>query len=363
MLPKVCFDEAGNTGQNLLDVSQQVFTLASISMSNDEALDALQVLTDGSRRAEVHFQALKRNVRGQDKVVRFLQQSCFKPEVVKLSMIHKPFMVTTKVVDLLIETLAHRDGIDLYERGGNIATANLIHTTMPVFVGANEFASFLQNFVSMIRRKQVHDVETFYQHVHALWVANRGKTFEGFLSLFLASFEIVDEVLAAADVVMLDPAVPDFVVHCDAWGEHFGQEFDVIHDVSKPIEHGKEILEILMAKDESEVLVGYDIRKFKMPLRATGIEFADSKDFPQLQVADVFASAFAYWGHRVASGRIDDEFWRELNSLDLARFAINGIWPTADVTPEALGMDEVGGINPVDFTTELIDRQQSKREK
>jgi len=363
MTPKVSFDEAGNTGQNLLDGSQLVFTLASVCMNTEEAVDALKVLTSGSRKAEVHFKELKRTPRGQEKILRFLEQLVFTPEVVKLSLIHKPFMVTTKIVDLLFENLAHRDGIDLYERGGNIATANLIQTTMPVFVGDDAFSSFQDKFVSMIRRKKPEDVDAFYRFTHSLWMSNLGKDFEGFLAVFLASSEIISEVLVTADVVMLDPAVPSFVVHCDAWGDQFVQDFDVVHDASKPIEHEKEILHILMAKDEQEVLVGYDIRKFTMPLRATGIQFADSKDVPQLQVADVFASAFAYWGHKIASSTIDDSFWREVNSLELTRFMINAIWPSDDVTPQSLSMEEVGGINTVDYTTDLIERQMSKRKK
>jgi len=356
MAPKVSFDEAGNTGQNLLDTTQQVFTLASVCMNTEEAVEALKMVIAGSRKAEVHFKGLKRTPRGQEKILRFLDQTVFTPEVVKLSMIHKPFMVTTKIVDLLVETLAHRDGIDLYERGGNIATANLIHAVMPVFVGDDAYSAFQDKFVAMIRWKKPEDISTFYRFTQSLYLANQGKDFEGFLALFLGSFVIISEILAAADFVMLDPAVPSFVVHCDAWGNQFVRNFDVIHDVSKPIEHEKEILHILMAKDEKEVLVGYDIRKFTMPLRATGIQFADSKDVPQLQVADVFTSAFAYWGHKIASRTIDDGFWRELNSLELSKYMINSIWPSQDVTPEALGTDEIGGINTVDYTEQLINK-------
>jgi hypothetical protein len=358
---QVCFDEAGNTGQNLLDDTQQVFTLSSVCMSTEQAVDALAVLTQGSKKPEVHFQDLKRTPKGKEKILRFLEQPIFIPDVVKLSLIHKPFMVTTKIVDLLIETLAHRDGIDLYERGGNIATANLIQAVMPVFVGNEAFSLFQYKFVNMIRRKGDNDVDDFYKFVEALWSANNGKTFEGFLATFLASSQIIDEVLASADVIMLDPAVPSFVTHCGAWGEQLGRQFDVIHDSSKPIQHGKEILEILMSKDEPDVLVGYDIRKSVFPLKATGVQFADSQVLPQLQVADMIASSFGFWGHRIAAGTMDDGFWRELDSLKLARLSVCDIWPSHEVTPKGLGMEEVGGVNAVDYTGDLIQRQKNKR--
>lgn len=158
----------------------------------------------------------------------------------------------------------------------------------------------------------------------------------------------------------MDPAVPSFVTHCAHWGEVLKGPFDILHDMSKPIEHEKEILSMLMAKDEKDIIIGYDIRKFGLPLKATGIVFADSKVVPQIQIADIFASAFAYWSNKLTGTVVLDDFWRQLDGLNLAQYLINSIWPSSDVTPKSLGTEEVGGINTVDYTSDLIKRQRHK---
>jgi hypothetical protein len=64
-------------------------------------------------------------------------------------------MVVTKVVDVLVETMAYRDGIDLYKNGVNIATANLHYYGMPAFCGKERSRQFLDAFVAMIRQQDI----------------------------------------------------------------------------------------------------------------------------------------------------------------------------------------------------------------
>lgn len=359
MNPVVAFDESGNTGQNLLDKTQLVFTLASVNLDYKESMEALDIFKkDG--KDEPHFVNLKRRPSGQQKIIEFLKYNKFNSERIKVSAIHKPYMVTTKIVDLLIENLAKQDGIDLYERGCNIATSNLIHTIMPILCGKTEFEEFQGNFVAMMRKKP-DSKETFYRHTLKLFQSCTNEDFGGFLATFIKSKDIIDRIIDQAGVTILDPAVPSFVAHCAHWGEVFNGPFDILHDMSKPIEHEKELLSMLMARDEKDVVIGYDIRKFVLPLKATGVVFADSKVVPQIQIADIFASAFAYWSNKLADVPVEDEFWLQLDDLNLAQYLINGIWPSSDVTPESLGTEEVGGINTVDYTSDLIERQRRKQ--
>ena len=73
----------------------------------------------------------------------------------KVTVIHKGYMIIAKVVDMLIEPLAHRDGLDLYKQGCNIALANLYYTVMPEVCGEIEFRIFQKRFVEMIRKKTI----------------------------------------------------------------------------------------------------------------------------------------------------------------------------------------------------------------
>src|SRR5947208_417377 len=134
MKPLIAFDEAGNSGGNLLDPEQPVFVLASVHLENNRALELAS--PDGT---ELKFGTLKRSERGQRRIIELLNSPDLDGDSVLIASFHKPFMVITKLVDLLVEPLRYAGGIDLYERGANLALANLFHFTMPTFLGSQRF--------------------------------------------------------------------------------------------------------------------------------------------------------------------------------------------------------------------------------
>ncbi len=132
LIPTIYFDESGNTGSNLLDNDQPVFTLASCDFSQKEADRLLQLI--GSRaESELHFKRLKRNKAGQDGIIRMLRDPAVNPTRVKINVFLKRFMVTSKIVDLLIEHMLHLRGFDLYINGQNIALSNMLFICFPLW--------------------------------------------------------------------------------------------------------------------------------------------------------------------------------------------------------------------------------------
>ena len=357
--PLVAFDESGNTGQNLLDPMQPVFSLASVYLTDWQTDEAIKILSSQLVK-EIKFTKLRKTKRGQQKIISLLRSEHINPNTVKVNIVHKSYMVTGKIVDLLIETLAHRDGINLYERGANIALSNLYHTCLPVVCGEARFISLQQSFVEMIRRKDNASVDKFYDTCQDLYDFCKLPGFKPHIAKMMASRSIVSEVLEAANIAALDPAVTSFVLHCAEWGSYFGQEFDLVHDESKPVSHEQQLLSCLMAKDESEVEVGYDYRKMTLPLKASGIRFADSKTIRQLQVADIIAGASAYWGAGLAGANVDNNFHKDLDTGGLRSLIINAIWPSSDMTPKELGTEDFGGIDMVDHVAKLISKQRRK---
>ncbi|MBF4366359.1 DUF3800 domain-containing protein, partial [Vibrio anguillarum] len=103
---------------------------------------------------------------------------------------------------------------------------------------------------------------------------------------------------------------------------------------SHSIEKQREMFAMLMDWTQENVELGYDRRKFDLPLKGKSLKFADSKKHKQVQVADIIASSFAYWAAGVSRGETEDYFFLELDKLNLDRFiGHNKIWPTADVDP------------------------------
>lgn len=307
----VAFDESGNTGQNLLDRSQPVFVLASVHLSHKEAKTLHGIVSSGQEK-EIHFTNLKRSESGKQRIKQFLQSPLLIQDRVKFFVAHKSFMVTSKIVDLLVETLAFRDGIDIYKKGTNIAMANLYHLITPVLCGKERFARFQSAFVQMIRMRDNLSIDAFYSSIQELRDFCRDEEFKDMLNTLTATRAILNDVIPYVNVTTLDPSIPLFFYLCAAWGEQFGSGYDLVYDQSKPIANDHEILEFLMCPNIPEMRVGYDRRKVTVPLKATGITFVDSRDVIRVQIADLLAGTCGYWAGKLAGLRGKNDLFRAI---------------------------------------------------
>ena len=348
--PEVAFDEAGNTGPNLLDSAQPCFALASVHLSDKEASTILEPVIRG-RTTEAHFAALKRRQAGRRGILEVLASPVLTEERVKIVLTHKPFMVVTKLVDLLFETLLYREGVDLYEKGGNIALANLIYYCVPVFCGKAQFLMLLQSFVDMVRSKSRSAISEFYAAVDEAERKCRNSELVPILGLLAATRGIVQDQLDRCSHTVLDPATTSLLHLSGIWSDQFAQPFAIIHDRSKPIEFDKDLIEALMDPSGPDIRVGMDRRVAPLFIKATGVSLVDSRDSNQIQVADILAGAASYMFSGIAQGIAGSEFYKEIRgSFRTELLSESGtIWPSPEVTPEALGTD-------IDFRGEDVGR-------
>jgi hypothetical protein len=353
---EIAFDEAGNTGADLLNVEQPVFALASVSFSRSEANEILEGIRTPQAN-EVKFSRLKRSESGWRRILKFLSSPELTSEKVVVMVVHKKFMVVSKIVDLLVETLAHEDGVDLHKDGANIAFSNLHFICMPALCGEEWTDSFLRRFVDMVRQRTSKSVRKFYQAAGVLYEISISREYAELLTPILVSQRLIGKILAWVDKNSLDPAIPTFVRHCALWGERFGGAFDLVHDASKPIFQEKDTLEGLMSRGEEEHLIGYDRRTFIFPLRARGIQFGRSEDDPRLQVADLVAGACANCMASLISPAKNQALFEEM-ATNVNRFVLDAIWPTPDVSPQELGTEYAGGINAIDHMAEFLSKHR-----
>lgn len=357
-LPIIAFDEAGNTGQNLLDPAQPVFTLASVLLSPEEARAVLA--PSNARGDEAHFARLRRSAPGRQALVAILNHHLICDALVKVSIIHKPFMVVTKIVDMLIETLAHRYGHNLYERGGNIATANLLYMVLPVFCGQEPTKAMYNAFIAMIRDVSRESASAYYASVDLLIEVCVNDSFRETLKMLRATETVLDEGLGTNDTTAIDPAIPAFVLLASEWTGELRREFVILHDASKPIAKDRDLLMLLMSIEEPLAEVGYDRRKGMFPIRAQDILFGNSVAHPELQVADIVASSMAYIHNKRATGGLD-EFAKALAHTRLSELTVDPVWPTDKITPAELGTEETGGSDPIEYFQSLAARIRAKR--
>jgi Protein of unknown function (DUF3800) len=350
--PTIFLDEAGNTGAALTDTAQPVFVLASTDMTDAEAEAALAIVRT-PQATEAKFTSLRKSAAGQRRLLELIGSGVLDPQRVKSMVTHKRFMVVTKLVDLIEETLANASGIDLYERGANLALSNLHYFVSPTFCGQERFDEFLESFVEMIRRPSINSKARFFRAARSMY---DGCSHEGHKSSFapyIYAERHIDEILDGITFLALDPAIPSFFVHCTVWGQQFGGQFHTVHDDSKPMAAERATFEAMMDPTIEPAVIGYDRRKFEFPLRATGVTFADSRDHSALQLADVVAGATAHWAASLARGHADD-LAEALEAAGIRRFTFDALWPSPDVTPEALGTEETGGVNAVEHMTNAL---------
>jgi hypothetical protein len=347
----VAFDESGNSGGNLLDGSQPVFVLASVHLSGD----SVKAILNGNPR-ELKFARLNRNVRGRRQIIEVLNSPLLTTETFLISGFHKPFMAITKLVDLLVEPLFYARGIDLYERGGNLAMANLFHFTMPVYIGKKRFERLRSAFVQMVRNPSNMAIDRFYKILRTAYERLEHEEFEADLAMLLATRPVAEAYRKDFDTSDLDPAIPSFVEHASEWTARLGTTFRIIHDVSKPLLQEQIVLEAMMSTDESPKEIGYDRRKMAFPFRASGIEFQDSAVFPAIQIADIIASSTAYC-LRSSFHKRSDRFVDELLSTAVLAGTFRPLWPQLKVTPHDLSTDVIGGIDANSYVGNYVSKR------
>src|SRR5688500_15564288 len=107
----IYFDEAGNTGQNLLDKEQPFHILISHNYTDEEIQILLKELKDASMQAnELHFKNLKKHHRYQQLIVKLINHELIKQDRIYYSVTGKAFIIIGQMVDQLMEPVFHKMG-------------------------------------------------------------------------------------------------------------------------------------------------------------------------------------------------------------------------------------------------------------
>lgn len=350
--PVIAFDESGNTGQNLLSSDQPIFVLASVYFDKDEA-DSLCNFLKGSQGEEAHFTRLKKSKSGRQRILEFLNYDTISSEKVIISVYHKRYMIVTKIVDLLIESMMHTPGYDLYKDGENIALSNLYYNVLPVFCGKNLFESFLLSFINMVRTKKQAQISDFYEVTLKLKNNCSDEGFKEMIDLILWTKYIIRDVIPEFDITILDPAIPTFCEHCGFWSYRLGQEFEIIVDESKPLRHAEHKISQMMKLEPEGRNFGRGQRKITFPYKTRGISFVDSKDNPEIQLADIFAGATAHFLPALLEDKPIDEFKQRLRATISDDLISNVVWPGTEVSPSEFHERSFDGSELVDYVSSL----------
>ncbi len=334
-MPEVYFDESGNTGENLWDGADPVFTLASCSFT-PEVAQKLHGMLIGRNAQEIKFSNLRRKEQGRRKLLEFLAAPEVTADTVAILAFHKPFMAAAKYCDVMLEILPARLGKSIYDDGLNIIASNMLHYHMPSLLEPGKWHEFLQLFVQAVRSR---DQPTFSE-LHRCATAIHGKlqvSHPFFAGLFLpvirmdpSGYEFFKE-LEGDDgwaFAYLDPIVTSYYRLCGHWGRQLQTMFNVVADESKALKPAVPFLLRMADQNVAPFTIGPDEdRTMDLPLKVIDIQMVKSVDHAQVQLADILAGAAATWLKAKATRSLSS-FELEIGSLILSkRLIFDAVWP------------------------------------
>lgn len=259
----------------------------------------------------------------------------------------------------------YKNGYDLYDRGGNIAIANVTYIVLNSLLPEGGFRRLLNNFQIMMRYRSIKSYEHFWGPLYNAYYTyhdNSEHPVAFALSLLLGGeIKLGYKHLTNLPPHSLDIAVSCCLVTISHWREKKEDTFNVIHDKSSAMANERWLWDIIVCPDAPCQEVGHDRRTMRFPLNVEKTLLADSRDYCQLQFVDIIAGATSALFISKLRPSKKSNYTEALEESGIEDFLIGGIWPSKDVDPESLGTtgDNLG--DAANFIAELIDRSKKTR--
>lgn len=351
MVPKVFFDEAGNTGSNITNSVQPFFVLSSVCFTDDELE---QIRKDVAFEDELHFVRLKNMWDGRDAIRRVLSHPLFDENHVTYQIVDKNYAVYAFMVDMLIEPFfKFRLNENLYKGRSNVIMANCLYTFAEKASEKDDtINAYVQDlkkgFETMMRQQTQMAIDDFYETVNILYSMTYGG-FNDILGWMLPSQNMLEMVLTEDKKYCLDITLSSLLVLTDHWHRKYNSKIDVVTDNSKQLSAKRDLINRLIVIDGYQS-VGYDTRKATFPPQINHISFVDSKTDYGVQVADLVASmvAFAYTGAKGLAA-----FQQELKDSKVFQIPCYPLMP-ASAEYLSQSVDTNNDSDPLDFIEEKL---------
>ena len=351
MIPKVYFDEAGNTGSNITNKEQPYFVLSAVSYTEDELQ---QIQKDVAFDKELHFQDIKSQWQGRNAIKRLLEHPLFDEDHITYQVVDKCFAVYAFMVDMLIEPfMKYRLNENLYKGRSNVKLANCLHTFAE---NASETDSTVGAYVSdlkkgferMMRTQTQESIDDFYETVNILYTMTNGG-FQDILSWILPSQGMLEMIMTEDKKYCLDISLSSLLVLTDHWHQRYNSKIDVITDNSKQLYAKRDLInQLILIKGYQSI--GYDTRKSTFPPQINSLAFVDSATTYGVQIADIVASVvnFAFTGTKGLG-----EFQQEMKESMLLKMPCYPLMPSS---AEYLSreVDTSNDSDPLDFLVEKL---------
>lgn len=344
------YDESGNTGVDLLNSDQPLFSLASTSLDSSLAKELIAPLLRPGQ-AEVKYSKLKSTKQGQSALVEFFSSDHFSVHNSKFTIADKEYYLISHIVDKLIEPCLFDHGVDLYINDAHVGLTNIwYYTGESIF--PRYWRKILRAFVEVIRQRN-HDVFNKFDALLTQAAKDVPVDSRDFAAGLLVCRGQLNRLIGVYEsLVVFDPAVDLFISLTNKWMEESSGTFHVIHDRSKPLKRSEEFLRALMTPLGVRT-IGYGNRKSELPLRISDLEFGDSSSHPQIQVADLIAGAAIDCLMAWSGKKPSQDYHEALKGTHLDTLFCDGMLPSPKNITKG-NPSKPGEINLVDGSTQFL---------
>ncbi|TFW18661.1 DUF3800 domain-containing protein [Duganella callida] len=322
----VFFDESGNTGSDLLNKEQPLFALASTCLEEGVAQRLIGPLKRQGQK-EAKYSKLKNSVSGQKALIEFLSCPELSLSTAKFTQADKRYYLITHLVDKLIEPTLYENGRDLYAKDGHVGLVNVWYYAGATIFPNGHWERVLSAFEHSVRCPTSRAFSEFDTTLLRACSLTPHDCRDFATGLLMAKGRLEEFIGCYRGGVVFDPAPDLFTAMIHKWMDDYPGKFAITHDKSKPLARNEAFFRALIV-DAPTRFIGYGDHQVEMPLRVNDFSFADSRDFAQLQIADIIAGActdaLLAW-----SGRKPMTSYHEaLKETNLESLFVGGMLPT-----------------------------------
>jgi hypothetical protein len=318
-------DEAGFTGNKLLDAEQEVFSYASIAIEPSEAAELVEQIRRAFRLQgrELKGSVLLGRAQGKKAVTELLKKCDGRYRVVAHL---KPYALASKFFEYIFEPAMSDFNSFLY----GVNFHRFIATLLFVYFRAEDKSAetLLEDFTKFAHRGDVTALEAIFPMSSDTDYRDNVLHAIGMFAL-LHKEEIKNEVLS-----FREPGVPNWILDLTTtslfsllawWGER-AKELEVVCDESKPIKGDIRVFDAMVNRPQTAyVRFQNKERPFSFNLKSP-LKLASSIDHPGLQIADVLASVTAHVWKNAYRGTLTAE-GKEWQAQLLKHMDDDSIWP------------------------------------
>ncbi len=323
-LPKTIFcDEAGFTGSDLFSNEQPFFVFASVAIEPEEAKNIITKTIRDFRiqSLEIKGRNIVRTSNGKGAALEIIERFINSASIFAFD---KKYALSAKLFEYIFEPVLASKNYIFYEIGFNRFVSCLLYLHLLVHDAISE--TILIDFQSAMRSKDFKAMENIL--CNGSNSTNQTPIITGIITFVISHQEIIKNEITN---LRSDPTTTNWVLELSItslfnllarWGENIKGGMEVFCDVSKPITSQADFFNAMLNREDR---VFFDIRGKTIPITfnlAKPIQTVNSKDSHGVQIADVFASSFAY-----ALKNPDEEFSQRCVELSEHLYYFDYIYP------------------------------------